>query len=98
MNNIKNNDWIENSNNDESICKSTAVIQYNNSNNISNSSKIIKIDKRCKVKNEDVKRNWDLTNFLRINSINMVGKMNLLIIYYYIVQFLHASLGVLPKI
>ena len=97
MNNIKHNDWIEKSNNDESICKSTAVLQYNNSNNISNSSKIIKIDKRCKVKNENFKRNWDLPIFLRINSINMVGKTNLLIIYYYIFQFLHASMGVLPK-
>ena len=57
MKNIKHNDWIEESHNDESICKSTAIIQYNNSDNNSNTSKIIKIDKRCKVKNEDVKKN-----------------------------------------
>ena len=35
------------------------AIQYNNSDDISNSSKIIKIDKRCKVKNEHAQINWD---------------------------------------
>ena len=54
--NIKYNDWIEESHNDESICKSTAIIQYNNSDDNSNKSKIIKIDKRCKVNNADVKK------------------------------------------
>ena len=59
MKNIKHSDRIEESNNDESICKSTAIIQSNNSDDNSNASKIIKMDEWCKVENEDIKRSWD---------------------------------------
>ena len=76
MKNVKHIDWIDESNNDEnnskstaiihndeSNCKSTAIILYKNNNDNTNTSVKIKKDKRYKVKNEDVKRNWDFNKF-----------------------------------
>ena len=62
MKNVKHNDQIGKSNNDENNnnknCKSTAIIPY-----ISKTSVKIKKDKRCKLKNEDEKRIWDFNKF-----------------------------------
>ena len=77
MKNVKHIDWIDESNNDEnnskstaiihndeSNCKSTAIILYKNNNDNTNTSVKIKTDKRCKVKNEVVKRNWEFNKFI----------------------------------
>ena len=66
MKNVKHIDWIDESNNDESNSKSTTII-YTDENNRksttiinndnSNTPVKVKTDKRCKVKNEDVKSN-----------------------------------------
>ena len=42
MKSVKHNDQIDECNNDERICKSTAIIQYNNSDDNSNTSKKLK--------------------------------------------------------
>ena len=66
MKNVKHIDWIDESSNDESNSKLTTIINNNESNcksitiiNNDNSNTPVKIktDKRCKVKNEDVKSN-----------------------------------------
>ena len=77
MKNFKYIDWIDESNNDESNSKltiiihnnennykSTAIIPYTNNNDNTNTSVKIKTDKRCKVKNEVVKRNWEFNKFI----------------------------------
>ena len=76
MKSIKHIDWIDESNNDEknsksttiihndkSNCNSTAIIPYKTNNDNTKTSVKIKKDKRCKVKNEDVKINLDFNKF-----------------------------------
>ena len=50
------------------------------------------MDKRCKLKNRDVKRNWDFKRFIYGQFYKYGWKMDLLIIYHLIIKFLDTSL------